>query len=91
MGEAIAREIKDFVVTNFLFGQPGSDLANDQSFLESGVIDSTGVLELVAFLEERYGISVADRELLPENLDSVQNVTGFVSRKLQAQGVQVAG
>jgi acyl carrier protein len=91
MGEAIAREIKDFVVTNFLFGQPGSDLANDQSFLESGVIDSTGVLELVAFLEERWGISVADRELLPENLDSVQNVTGFVSRKLQAQGVQVAG
>ena len=91
MGEAIAREIKNFVVTNFLFGQPGSDLANDQSFLESGVIDSTGVLELVAFLEERWGISVADRELLPENLDSVQNVTGFVSRKLQAQGVQVAG
>jgi len=91
MGEAIAREIKDFVVTNFLFGQPGPDLANDQSFLESGVIDSTGVLELVAFLEERWGISVADRELLPENLDSVQNVTGFVSRKLQAQGVQVAG
>jgi len=91
MGEAIAREIKDFVVTNFLFGRPGSDLANDQSFLESGVIDSTGVLELVAFLEERWGISVADRELLPENLDSVQNVTGFVSRKLQAQGVQVAG
>lgn len=96
MTEAIAREIKDFVVTNFLFGQQGAGLADDQSFLESGVIDSTGVLELVAFLEERYGIAVADRELLPENLDSVQNVSRFVARKLETprlekQGAPVAG
>jgi acyl carrier protein len=81
MSEAIAREIKDFVVTNFLFGQQGDALPEDQSFLESGVIDSTGVLELVAFIEQQYGITVADRELLPENLDSVQNVTRFVARK----------
>jgi acyl carrier protein len=96
MSETIAREIKDFVVTNFLFGQQGAGLAEDQSFLESGVIDSTGVLELVAFLEQKYGIAVADRELLPENLDSVQNVSRFVERKLEArkveqQGAQVAG
>ena len=96
MTETIAREIKDFVVTNFLFGQQGTGLLDDQSFLESGVIDSTGVLELVAFIEERYGISVADRELLPENLDSIQNVSRFVARKLEAprveaQGAQVAG
>ena len=90
MTESIAREIKDFVVSNFLFGQ-GGGLSEDQSFLENGVIDSTGILELVAFLEERFGISVADRELLPENLDSVQNASNFVSRKLQAQGAQVAG
>jgi acyl carrier protein len=100
MTETIAREIKEFVVTNFLFGQQGTGLADDQSFLESGVIDSTGVLELVAFLEQRYAISVADRELLPENLDSIQNVSRFVARKLDArgsesrqseQGAQVAG
>jgi acyl carrier protein len=101
MNETIAREIKDFVVTNFLFGQQGTGLAEDQSFLESGVIDSTGVLELVAFLEQRYAIAVADRELLPENLDSIQNVSRFVARKLdtrqaeagqsQQQGAQVAG
>ena len=90
MTETITREVKDFVVTNFLFGQPGSGLPEDQSFLESGVIDSTGVLELVAFLEERFGIAVADRELLPENLDSVHNVSRFVARKLEAQGAQVA-
>lgn len=101
MTQTIAQEIKDFVVTNFLFGQQGTGLQDDQSFLESGVIDSTGVLELVAFIEERYGISVADRELLPENLDSIQNVSRFVARKLEtrklettrveAQGAPVAG
>lgn len=91
MAESIAREIKDFVVTNFLFGQDGATLSNEESFLESGIIDSTGILELVAFLEQRYGIAVADRELLPENLDSVQNATRYVSRKLEAEGAQLAG
>ena len=87
----ITQDIRDFVVSNFLYGQNGQDLAPDQSFLENGIIDSTGVLELVAFLEQRFGISVADRELLPENLDSLQNVSAFVSRKLAVQGAQVAG
>ena len=87
--ETIAKEIREFIVTNFLFGQ-GGGLADDQSFLETGVIDSTGVLELVAFLEQRFAIAVADRELLPENLDSIQNAAAFVNRKLQA-GAAVAG
>ena len=86
----IAREIKEFVVANFLFGQEGTGLSDQQSFLETGIIDSTGVLELVAFVEQRYGISVGDRELLPENLDSIQNLTGFIGRKLAAQGEPVA-
>ena len=72
-------------------GRTGRPRASDQSFLENGIIDSTGVLELVAFLEQRFGITVADRELLPENLDSVQNASAFVTRKLAAQGAQVAG
>jgi acyl carrier protein len=87
----ITQEIKEFVVSNFLYGQDGENLALDQSFLENGIIDSTGVLELVAFLEQRFGISIADRELLPENLDSVQNAAGFVSRKLATEGAQIAG
>lgn len=91
MTETIAREIKEFVVTNFLFGQADAGLDDAQSFLESGIIDSTGVLELVAFLEQRYGIAVADRELLPENLDSVFNASRFVARKLEAHGASVAG
>jgi len=86
----IAHEIKEFVVANFLFGQEGTGLSEQQSFLETGIIDSTGVLELVAFVEQRYGISVGDRELLPENLDSIENLTGFIGRKLAGQGEPVA-
>jgi acyl carrier protein len=84
MTDTIGHEIREFVVTNFLFGQEGTGLTEDQSLLESGVIDSTGVLELVAFLEQQYGITVGDRELLPENLDSIQNIAKFVVRKLPA-------
>jgi acyl carrier protein len=80
-------EIKDFIVTNFLFGQSADALKDDQSFLETGVIDSTGLLELVSFVEERYGISVADKELVPENLDSLRNISQFVTRKREAAKV----
>jgi len=88
--ESIAAEIKEFVVTNFLFGQDGHTLTPDLPFLENGIIDSTGVLELVAYLEQRFGIAIADRELLPENLDSINNAARFVERKLQAQSQTVA-
>jgi acyl carrier protein len=91
MVDTVVREIKDFIASNFLFGQEGAGIAEDASFLETGIIDSTGLLELVAFIEQRYAISVADRELLPENLDSLQNVSRFVTRKLEAQRTGVAG
>lgn len=91
MNERISQDIREFIVANFLFGQGADGLSDDQSFLENGIIDSTGVLELVAFLEQQFGISVADRELLPENLDSISNATRFVVRKTEAAGVQVAG
>lgn len=87
----IAGEIRQFVITNFLFGHDDGTLIDSRSFLEGGVIDSTGVLELVAFLEQRFSISIGDRELLPENLDSVDNAARFVARKLEVKGVQVAG
>jgi acyl carrier protein len=83
MDELYASEIRSFIVSNFLFGQ-GEGPSPDQSFLESGIIDSTGILELVAFVEQRYGIAVGDRELVPENLDSLQNISRFVARKMQA-------
>lgn len=88
MVDTIASEIKQFIISNFLFGQEGSGIADDQSFLESGIIDSTGLLELVAFVEQKYGISVGDRELVPENLDSLKNISQFVARKLEAVGTR---
>ena len=81
----IQNEVRQFVVENFLFGQNSDDLANDQSFVKSGLIDSTGVLELVAFLETRWGIAVDDHELVSANMDSVDRIVAFVQRKLQLQ------
>jgi acyl carrier protein len=76
-------EIRNFVVTTFLLGD-GSQLKDQISLLEGGIIDSTGVLELVLFLEEEYGIKVAQEEMLPENLDSIENIDRFVALKLNA-------
>jgi acyl carrier protein len=77
------QQIRAFIIDNFLFGQGGENLSSDDSFLEKGIIDSTGVLELVNFLEETFKIKVEDEDLLPENLDSVNKVVSFLSRKLQ--------
>jgi acyl carrier protein len=85
-------EIRSFVVTNFLFGDDPLSLKNDASFLDGGIIDSTGVLELVGFLERQYQIAIADHELIPDNLDSVDQAAAFVGRKLVTRGeLQVVG
>jgi acyl carrier protein len=73
-------EIRKFITTNFYVAD-AAKLAEDASFLDQGIIDSTGVLEVVTFLEEKFGIVVADNEMLPENLDSLKNLAAFVERK----------
>ncbi len=73
--------VKDFVVSNLLFGAAG-DLKDNMSFLESGTIDSTGVLEIIMFLEETYGIKVEPEDMVPENLDSIDRISEFLTRKL---------
>ena len=78
----IEHNIREFIVSNFLFGVDDGSLKREDSFLQNGVIDSTGVLELVGFLEQSYKIEVSDHELVPVNLDSIQNVAAYVSRKL---------
>jgi len=79
--QQILEELRRFVVSNFLFGQEDDRLGDDTSFMESGIIDSTGVLELVQFVEQQYGIQVEDEELIPENLDSLANLARYVSSK----------
>ena len=73
--------IRDFVVENFLFGE-ANGLKEDTSFLEEGIIDSTGILELVTYLEDELSITVEDEELIPENLDSIDNVAAYLGKKI---------
>ncbi len=73
-------EIREFVISNFLFGDDAA-LENDKSFLDSGIVDSTGMLELIMFLESNYGITVAPEEMVPENLDSVNRLVEFLKKK----------
>ena len=74
-------KIRQFIFENFLFVEQDNSLRDDDSFLEKGIIDSTGILELVAFLEESCGIKIADEELIPEHLDSVNNLIAFINSK----------
>jgi acyl carrier protein len=73
--------IREFITTNFYVADPAS-LDDGDSLLDGGIVDSTGVLELVAFLEERFGIRVEDRDIVPENLDSIEALEAFVVRAL---------
>jgi acyl carrier protein len=80
-GMDVLETVKAYVVENFLYGDD-SRVDADTPFLEGGIIDSTGVLELVGFLEERFGIRVEDDELVPDNLNSLHKITLYISRKI---------
>jgi len=75
-------DIRAFIVDSFLFGEDGG-LRDDSSFLEEGVVDSTGIMQLVSFLQEQYLITIEDEELIPDNLDSIRKVARFVETKRQ--------
>ena len=77
----IKEQIRQFVAENFLFSSNGFSLADDASFLDTGIIDSTGTLELVMFVEETFNIEVEDDEIEPDNLDSVNSLFTFVQNK----------
>ena len=73
-------DVRGFVVENFLFGED-RPFGEEESFLESGLIDSTGILELIRFIEETFSLTVEDEEMVPENLDSLSNIARYVVRK----------
>lgn len=77
----IREEIRTYLLENFMFGASPSDLDDQASLLETGILDSTGVLELVLHLEETYGIAIDTTELVPENLDSVVRLQAFLEKK----------
>jgi acyl carrier protein len=80
--QTIEQDIRQFIIDNFLFGDRDAKLANDDSFLNLGIIDSTGVLELVEFLEDKYAMKIHDHELIRQNLDSINSLVQFVNRKV---------
>ncbi len=76
--------IRSFILKNFLFTDDASALADDAALIRGGIVDSTGVLELIEFLEERYAIRVAPEEMIPAHFDSIDAIDAFVARKRQA-------
>jgi acyl carrier protein len=81
---AVERDLREFLAANYFLGDDPSQLAGSSSLIEAGLIDSTGVLELVGYLEEKFDIRITNEELLPENLDSIDNIVGFVERKQES-------
>jgi acyl carrier protein len=89
MKQDISLAVRRFISENFLFRDDGEAVAHEASLLEAGIIDSTGVLELVCFLETTFGIEVSDDEMLPENLDSIRAISNYVGRKLDSRQIQL--
>jgi acyl carrier protein len=79
--DSAAAKIRDYLSSNFLFSDDGFQYEDDASFLEMGIIDSFGILELLSFVESEFGITVDDHELVPDNFDSVQKLSSFIIRK----------
>ena len=81
MSETV-QKLREYIFDNYLFTEDENALKNDDSFMEKGIIDSTGILEVVTFIEEEFGFKVEDEELVPENLDSINNVVAYLERKM---------
>lgn len=84
MSDETRAAIRAFIVENFLFGDDSQPLAADLSLIDNDLIDSTGILELVGFLEERFAIPIADADIVPANLDTIDRIAGFIARKQAA-------
>ena len=80
----VTEKIRSFIMNNILIGSDNTNLDNDDSFLEKGIIDSTGILELVSFIESEFEIDVKDEELVPDNFDSVSKMSAYITRKIGA-------
>lgn len=84
MNSEIERRVRAFITDNFLFREDREEVGRDESLLDAGLIDSTGVLELVAFIEAEFRIVMADADIVPDNLDSIAAIAAYVERKRPA-------
>jgi acyl carrier protein len=78
------QKLRDYILENFLFTNDQTALTNSDSFLNKGILDSTGILEVIYFLEDDFGIKVEDDEMVPENLDSIDNIVAFLNKKTKS-------
>ena len=74
-------KIRGFILDNFLFTDDQSELSDAASFMDKGIVDSTGMLEIIYFIEDEFKVKVEDEEMIPENLDSVNNIVNFLQQK----------
>jgi len=74
-------KVREYILDNFLFTDDQNALSSEDSFMNKGIVDSTGMLEIIYFIEDEFEMSVDDEEMVPENLDSVNNIVGFLNRK----------
>ncbi len=81
---SVTDQLRGYILENYLFTDDQSELTNSDSFLEQGIIDSTGIMEVIFYIEEEHGISIDDDEMVPENLDSIDNLIAFIDRKKAA-------
>jgi acyl carrier protein len=86
----IQQDLRQFVIETFLFGTDDGQLSNDDSFIENGLIDSMGILNLISYVEKQYGIHVADSDLVPEKWDSVNRVANYVASKRVPEQVSLS-
>ncbi|MDH5766917.1 MAG: acyl carrier protein [Gammaproteobacteria bacterium] len=74
-------KLRLYILENFLFTDDQSELKDDDSFMDQGIMDSTGILELIFFIEDEFSVKVENEEMIPENLDSVNRVVNFINKK----------
>ena len=77
----IKPQIRDYIAKNILYSDNGFEYDDDASFLEEGIVDSVGIMELVLFIEETFGMPVDDEDLTPDNFDSVSKLAGYITRR----------
>jgi acyl carrier protein len=80
----VKQQVREYIIDNFLMGSTAQPIGDQTSFMENHILDSTGFIELVAFLEQEYGVTIEDKEMIPENLDSLANIERYVQRKAGA-------
>ncbi len=80
--DILKKEIREFIVETFLFGEDADSFTDSDSFMQSGIVDSTGILEVTGFVEEKFNFTIENEEMTPVNLDSVDNLAAFINKKV---------